>query len=200
MSDPGRDEPDRDDPASRDPARLLAELHAARGLMRDAAGRAPGDAAGGVQLGEEPARPGLAALWAHATRAPGAPVDLAVVRALRGDPAAQRRYRALLAGQAVAHAPFAVAASDGGLAARRVGAYVLELVPAEDGSPPLLVIRGGSGRAIAAIEASLGDAAVRLALPAPVEGAYLLALDPALPEADRLGRLLADPAAAVFLL
>jgi hypothetical protein len=167
-------------------ARLLAEIHAARGLMRAPAATA--------------ARPSTAALWAHALREADAPLDLAVVRALRGDPDVARRYRTLLAGQAVAHAPLAVAASDGDLAARRVGPYLLEVVPADGDAPPLLVIRGGGGRPLRALEVSLGDDAVRLALPPPVEGAIVIALDPAVPEADRLGQLLRDPAAAVFLL
>ena len=171
---------------SEEAARLLAEIHAARALMR-----APAPAS---------ARPATAALWAHAVREAGAPVDLAVLRALRGDPETARRYRTLLAGQAVAHAPLAIAASDGDLAARRVGPFVLEVVPADGDAPPLLVIRGGGDRPVRALEVSLGDDAVRLALPPPVEGAIVIALDPEVPEADRLGQLLRDPAAAVFLL
>ncbi|AWN35969.1 hypothetical protein DK427_09690 [Methylobacterium radiodurans] len=72
-------------------------------------------------------------------------------------------------------------------------------MPAADDAPPLLVIRGGD-RPVRALEVSLGDDAVRLALPPPVEGAIVIALDPDVPEADRLGQLLRDPAAAVFLL
>ncbi|MGU3538033.1 hypothetical protein [Methylobacterium sp. A54F] len=167
-------------------ARLLAEIHAARALVG-----APAPAA---------ARPSAAALWAHAVREAGAPVDLEVARAIRSDPEAARRYRTLLGAQAVAHAPLAIAASDGALAARRVGPFVLEVVPADDDAPPLLVIRGGEGRPTRALEVSLGGEVVRLALPEPVEGAIVIALDPAAPEADRLGQLLRDPASAVFLL
>lgn len=170
---------------SEEAARLLAEIHAARALMR--------------AFVPATARPSTAALWAHALREPGAPVDLAVVRALRGDPDTALRYRTLLAGQAVAHAPQAIAASDGDLAARRVGLFILEVVVADEDVPPLLVIRGGD-RPVRALEVSLGDDTVRLALPPPVEGAIVIALDPEVPEADRLGQLLRDPAAAVFLL
>lgn len=171
---------------SEEAARLLAEIHAARALMRTPA--------------PATARPSTAALWAHALREPGAPVDLAVVRALRGDPDTALRYRTLLAGQAVAHAPQAIAASDGDLAARRVGLFLLEVVPADEDAPPLLVIRGGGDRPVRALEVSLGDDTVRLALPPPAEGAIVIALDPEVPEADRLGQLLRDPATAVFLL
>ncbi|MGU3668131.1 hypothetical protein ACLBX9_28420 [Methylobacterium sp. A49B] len=170
---------------SEEAARLLAEIHASRALMR-----APAPAT---------ARPSTAALWAHALREPGAPVDLAVGRALRGDPDTALRYRTLLAGQAVAYAPQAIAASDGDLAARRVGLFLLEVVAADEDAPPLLVIRGGD-KAVRALEVNLGDDTVRLALPLPVEGAIVIALDPEVPEADRLGQLLRDPAAAVFLL
>ncbi|MGX9978680.1 hypothetical protein [Methylobacterium fujisawaense] len=171
---------------SEEAARLLAEIHAARALMRTPA--------------PATARPSTAALWAHALREPGAPVDLAVVRALRGDPDTALRYRTLLAGQAVAHAPQAIAASDGDLAARRVGLFLLEVVPADEDAPPLLVIRGGGDRPVRALEVSLGDDTVRLALPPAAEGAIVIALDPEVPEADRLGQLLRDPATAVFLL
>ncbi|AWB25296.1 hypothetical protein DA075_30700 [Methylobacterium currus] len=172
-----------------DEARLLAEIHAARALMRES-GPAR-DAAG---------RPGAASLWAHATRAADAPVDVAVARAIRSDPATARRYRALLAGQAIAHAPRAIAASDGALAARRVGAFTLEILPATEDGPPLLVLRGAEAQALRAIEAMRGDEAVRLALPPAIDGAILVALDPAVPEAMRLGAMLRDTDCAVFLL
>ncbi|MEE7480383.1 hypothetical protein MPAR168_06125 [Methylorubrum populi] len=168
-----------------DEARLLAELHAARALVR-----AKGPAV----------RPSHAALWAHAIRAPGQPVDLALERAIRSDPDTARRYRTLLGAQALAHAPLAAAASDGALLRRRVGPFELEILEGEDGAPPLLILRGAQAPMPRTIEAWLGDAAVRLDLGEPVEGAILLALDPAVPEAALLGRMLRDPACAVFLL
>jgi hypothetical protein len=172
-----------------DEARLLAEIHAARALLRESGSAR--DAAG---------RPGTASLWAHATRAAGGPVDLAVVRAIRTDPATARRYRALLAGQAIAYAPRAIAASDGAVAARRVGAFTLEILPATEDGPPLLVLRGAEAQPPRAIEAMLGDDAVRLALPPAIDGTILVALDPAVPESVRLGTMLRDPNCAVFLL
>ncbi len=172
-----------------DEARLLAEIHAARALMR----------------ASEPARdtsrrPGAAELWAHATREPGGPVDLVLVRAIRTDPATARRYRALLAAQAIAHAPLAAAASDGAIASRRVGAFNLEILPADEDAPPLLVLHGSGARPPRAIEAMLGDETVRLALPPAIDGAVLVALDPGVPEAARLGEMLRDRDCAVFLL
>ncbi|WP_232629923.1 hypothetical protein [Methylobacterium sp. Leaf118] len=172
-------------------ARLLAELHAARALMR-----APGAAA----LADRSAQPRHAALWAHATREPGRPVDLAVVRAIRADPDAARRYRTMLGAQALAHAPRAAAASDGRLLQRRVGPFALEILGGEAGAPPLLVLRVEQGPMPRTIEVWLGDEAVRLDLGPPIGDAILLALDPAVPEADALGRMLRDPACAVFLL
>ncbi|MBB2963103.1 hypothetical protein [Methylobacterium sp. R2-1] len=171
-----------------DDARLLAELHAARALMRTQhAALRPG----------QPARPSHAALWAHANREPGGPVDLAVVRAIHSDPEAARRYRTLLGAQALAHAPLAAAASDGALMRRRVGPFELEIL---EGAPPLLILRGPVERMPRLIEAWLGDETVRLDLGTPVDGAILLALDPAVAEADRIGHMLRDPACAVFLL
>ncbi|MET7241830.1 hypothetical protein ABZT49_00520 [Methylobacterium sp. EM32] len=172
-----------------DEARLLAEIHAARALMRDS-GPPRGAGTG----------PSAASLWAYATRAAGGPVDLAVVRAIRTDPATARRYRALLAGQAIAHAPLAVAASDGAIAVRRVGAFTLEILPETEDGPPLLVLRGEEAQALRAIEAMLGDEAVRLDLPPALDDAIVVALDPEVPEAARLGAMLRDPACAVFLL
>ena len=166
-------------------ARLLAELHAARALMHAA---------------PPAARPGAAALWAYATRAPSAPVDFAVVRAIREDPETARRYRTLLTGQALAHAPFAVAASDGAVSSRRVGAFTLEILGATDHAPPLLILRGDEARPPRLIEVILGDETLRVELPSPIEGAILMALDPTVPEAVRLGALLRDPACEVFLL
>ncbi|KMO27191.1 hypothetical protein [Methylobacterium aquaticum] len=172
-----------------DEARLLAEIHAARALMRAS------------DLARDTSRrPGTAELWAHASREPSGPVDLAVVRAIRGDPATARRYRALLAGQAIAHAPLAAAASDGAVASRRVGPFILEILPADDDAPPLLVLRSSAARPPRAIEAMLGDETVRLALPPAIDGAILVALDPGVPEAARLGEMLRDRACAVFLL
>jgi hypothetical protein len=184
-----------------DEARLLAEIHAARGLLRagapdDVLAARPSDAVRPSDV----ARPSHAALWAHATRAPGAPVDFAVARALRSDPDTARRYRRMLGAQAVAHAPLAAAASDGALARRRVGPFELEILEGAEGAPPLLVLRGEAARTPGLIEAWLGDEAVRLELGPPVAGAILLALDPAVPEAALLDRMLRDPAAAVFLL
>lgn len=165
-----------------DGARLLAELHAARALVR-----APASAP----------RIGHAALWAHATRRGGSPVDLAVVRAIRSDPDAARRYRTLLAAQALAHAALAAAASDGALLRRRVGPFELEIL---EGAPPLLILRGAGARPPRTIEAWLGDESARLDLAPPVEDAVVLALDPAVPEAKALDRMLRDPGSAVFLL
>lgn len=172
-----------------DGARLLAEIHAARALMR----------------ASEPARdtsrrPGTAELWAHAARELGGPVDLALVRAIRADPATARRYRALLGAQAIAHAPLAAAASDGAVASRRVGPFTLEILPADDDAPPLLVLRGSAARLPRAIEAMLGDETARLGLPPAIDGAVLVALDPGVPEAARLGAMLRDRACAVYLL
>ncbi|MEN3210442.1 hypothetical protein PUR23_10395 [Methylorubrum populi] len=179
-----------------DEPRLLAEIHAARALMRaQALGAASGHTA---RPSTRPSnRPSHAALWAHADREPGRPVDLAVVRAIRTDPETARRYRTLLGAQALAHAPLAAAASDGAIARRRVGPFDLEIL---EGAPPLLILRGPDASMPRRIEAWLGDEAVRLDLGPPADGAILLALDPSVPEADQLGRMLRDPACAVFLL
>lgn len=173
------------EPPSGEVARLLAEVHAARGLLRT---RPAGP------------RPGAAALFAHASREPGAPVDLAVVRAIRTDPDTARRYRVLLAGQALAHAPQAIAAAHGPVSSRRIGAFALEILPATQEAPPLLILRCAGAVPPRLIEAILGDEVLRLALPPPIEGVILLALDGDVPEVARLGSMLQDPACAAFLL
>lgn len=172
--------------AEPDAARLLAEAHAARTAL----------------AAEPPAAPAVPvrALWAHARRAAGAPVDFAVARALRSDPETAARYRTLLSGVSVAHAPFAIAASDGAIRERRVGLYTLTLTPAEDGAPPLLVVACGEAPAPTAIELARAGASVRLALPEPVEGMIVIALDPGIEDAAAAAVAFEDRATEIFLI
>lgn len=165
-----------------DPAHLLAQAQAARDLLRD---RPPA------------AIPGAAELWRHVRRRPGEPVSFAVERAIRADPAVARRYRTMLGAGALAYAPMALAASDGAVAIRRVGPY--ELTIDEAGTPPLLVIACRDAPAPNLIEVSHADETVRLALPEPVAGSVVIALDPGLPDTALLGRLLAERRSEVFL-
>ena len=173
-------------PAGNGVARLLAEAHAARAAL----------------AAEPPAATAVSAyrLWSHANREPDAPVDFAVARALRADPAVARRYRTLMAGVSVAHAPFAIAAADGAIAERRVGPYTLTLTPAEDGAPPLLVVACGEAPAPRAVELTLEGETFRLALPEPVDGSIVVALDPASEEANGAADAVADPATEIFLI
>lgn len=170
--------------------RLLAELHAARLLAARALAGQEGAAA----------RPSHAELWAFARRPPSGPVPLALLRALRDDPATARRYRAMLGARSLAHSPVALAASDGAVR-RRVGEAVLELLPTAAGDVPLLVLTGPPAEAARALELVGPDAStLRLALPPADGAAVLLALGPELPEAADALRLLRDPATAIFLL
>ena len=173
--------------ADAEAARMLAEAHVAQ-LVGAAARAVP--------------RPTIAVheLWAHARRAPGDPVSLPVTRALRADPEVAARYRILLGSLAVAHAPFAIAASDGIVAKRQVGHVVLEILPADGPSPPLLVITGfDEARPPRLIEIGSEGETLRLALPEAVSGGIVLALDPAAPDAVRLGELVRDPRSEIFL-
>lgn len=176
-----------DDPS----ARLLAEMHEARRLV----GRS---GAGGVTRSQATA----AELWAHARRAPGQSISLTVERQIRVDPVIRLRYRTMLTSQALAHAPLAVAASDGAVKRRWIGAFTLEIVPAEGEAMALLLIRAPSGSTSLPrrIEVMLGSEMLRLDLGEPVAGTVVLALDPSLAEAATLARLVADPNAEVFLL
>jgi hypothetical protein len=170
--------------------RLMAEVHAARLL----AGRAVAGREGAAP------RPSAAQLWAFVRRPAAAPVPLEVARALRDDPGAARRYRAMLAGLSLAHSPVALAASDGAVR-RRLGEAVLELLPVGAGEVPLLVLTGGPAEAARALE-FIGPNAepLRLALPPADGGAVVLALGPDVPEAADALRLLREPATAIFLL
>lgn len=178
------------DAAPDDLDRLLAELHAARFLA--------GRAVAGLEAAAP--GPGHAEMWAFVRRPAGAPVPLALARALRDDPGAGRRYRAMLGALSLAHSPVALAASDGAVR-RRVGEAILELLPTAAGDVPLLVLTGPPAEAARALElVGPGAAPLRLALP-PADGAVvLLALGPDVAEAADALRLLRDPATAIFLL
>lgn len=168
-------------------AQLLAEAHAARLLAREA-WPAP-----------DTASPGVHQLWAYARREPGAPPLLVIERAIRTDAATGARYRAMLAAIAVAHAPFAIAASDGRIVRRRVGPCTIEILEAAD-APPLLVIHLNGIDRPSMMEIAHGEERLRLALPAPTADAIVLSLDPANAEAAVLDRLLRDAASEIFLL
>lgn len=179
-----------DDPS----ARLLAEVHAARRLFRRSDLTDAGTSARSHATAAE--------LWAHVRRVPGQAVSLAVERLIRTDPVARMRYRTMLTSQALAHAPLAVAASDGAVERRRIGSFTLEIVPAEGGAMALLLIRGPiAGASLPRqIEVTLGSEMLRLDLGEPVAGTVVLTLDPAVAEAAALARLVADPNAEIFLL
>jgi len=170
-------------------AQLLAEAHAARLLAREA------------WLAPNAASPGAHELWAYARREPGAPTSLAIERAIRTDAATGARYRVMLAAIAVAHSPFAKAASDGGVVrgTRRVEPCTIEILEAAD-APALLVIHLNGIDRLSMIEIARGEERLRLALPAPTAGTIVLSLDPANAEAAMLYRLVRDLASEIFLL
>jgi len=165
---------------------MLAHAHAARLLAREA------------RLAPNTASPGVHELWAYVRREPGAPASLAIERAIRTDAAAGARYRAMLAAIAVAHAPFAIAASDGQIARRRVGPCTIEILDAAD-APPMLVIHLNGIDRLSMMEIACGEEGLRLALPAPTAGTIVLSLDPANAEAAILNRLARDAASEIFL-
>jgi hypothetical protein len=166
--------------------RLLAEAHAARSLA--------------LAVRAQPKAVGISTpmLWAHVRRKPGAPVSLAAERAIRSDETVAARYRLMLASLSVAHAPFAMAASDGAIVERRVGACSFEIIDAAD-APALLVIRLNGVTPPAMLEVAKGEESLRIALPEPSEGAIVLSLDPANAEALMLARLLRDPRSEIYL-
>jgi hypothetical protein len=166
---------------------LLAEAHAARLVARE------------VQLTPNAASPGVHQLWAYARREPGAPASLTIERAIRTDTATGARYRAMLAAIAVAHAPFAIAASDGQIVRRRVGPCTIEILEAAD-APSLLVIHLSGIDRLSIMEIARGEERLRLALPAPTAGAIVLSLDSSSAEAATLDRLARDAASEIFLL
>lgn len=167
-------------------ARLLAEAHAARLAAREA------------RMASNTASIGVHELWAHVRREPGSTISLAVERAIRTDAATSRRYRTMLETIAAAHAPFAVAASDGQIVTRRVGPCTIEIIEAAE-APALLVIHLNGIHRLSMMEIALGTERLRLALPSPTEGAIVLSLDPANTEAATVDRLARDKASEIFL-
>jgi hypothetical protein len=168
-------------------ASLLAELHAARTLVR---GSAAVPAAGRISVH---------ALWAHVRRKPGEPVSFAIERALRTDERVSAAYRKMLVSMAVAHAPFAMAASDGAIQQRRVGLCELEIIETA-GEAPLLVLKLNGVPTPHLVEISTASETLRLDLPPPAEGAIVLSLDPAHSEAAQLLALLRNPASEITLI
>jgi hypothetical protein len=166
------------------PDLLLAELHAARALALRPATRS----AVGVTVAD---------LWAELNRGLGAPVSLAVTRALRADPRIATRYRRMLEALALAHAPVALAASDG-VALRRIGAATLRLLPKADGSPPLLVIENTNAGALELV--GIDGSVLRLALSPADEGTVILALGADFPDAATALALIEAPDTALYLL
>ncbi len=166
------------------PDLLLAELHAARSLalrpaVRDAAVITAAD------------------LWAELNRGPGAPVSLSVTRALRADTRIAVRYRRMLESLALAHAPVALAASDGA-ALRRIGAATLRLLPGAEGTPPLLVIENTAAGALELV--GIDGSVLRLSLPPADEGTVILALGADFPDAAAALALVAATDTALYLL
>ena len=166
------------------PDLLLAELHVARALALRPATRY----AAGLTVAD---------LWAELNRAPGAPVSLAVTRALRADPRTATRYRRMLEALSVAHAPVALAASDG-VVLRRIGAATLRLLPKADSAPPLLVIENTNAAALELV--GIDGSVLRLALPPADEGTVILALGADFPDAATALALIEAPDTALYLL
>jgi len=164
--------------------RLLAELHTARSLALRPAVR--------MDTAITPAD-----LWADLNRAPGAAVSLPVARALRTDPRSADRYRRMLAALSLAHAPVALAASDG-MTLRRIGAATLRLLPGTEFAPPLLVIENTAAGALELVGAA--GTLFRLALPEADEGSVILALGADFPDAAAVLALLDAPDTALYLL
>ena len=166
-----------------DEDRLLAELHTSRLLS--------------LYATEANARGSAAALWAEINRAPDAPISLAVARAMQTDPAIARRYGRMMEGLSQAFSPVALAASDGAVQ-RRIGDATLRLLPAVEGSLPLLVIENTDARRLELLGAD--GVALRLELPPADAGNVVLALGPDLPRLDDILALLAAPDTALYLL
>jgi hypothetical protein len=140
-------------------------------------------------------------LWAYANRAPGAPHDFRVERAVRSDAATAQRYAKLMALRTRAVSRMAAAAYEPGASHRRLGPFSIDVIE-EDGAPPALLIERleANHPAPTMIEAIAIEGVARLALPAEVDGHIVLDLPKDDPTRDLLRLLLANPHAAVYLL
>jgi hypothetical protein len=173
-------------------AEFLAAWHSARQLHREIAKGSVANPVGSQDVSTYD-------ILKHARRMQGEPVSFAVERAIRSDPSAASRYRKILAGFALAHAPLASAASDGRMKNRRVGPYTFEII-AGDGSPILLIRLSDGAKPPGKIELHRLDESLRISLSKPVNGAIFLSLDPTHAEGRQLAALIADPITEIFVL
>jgi len=181
------------DPLFSDAARLLAEVHAARGLVRRKA------EVDWREQAETAVPISASALWAHVRRAPQAPVSFEIERALRTNPAVLRKYRTMLACIAVISAPEAIAAASGGVSQRRIGPVTITIDEPIDAAR-LILISGLQPPMPGVIEVLLGERSLRLALPEPIGETVVLAVDPAISDIMELMEMLRDPRAEIFLI
>lgn len=142
-----------------------------------------------------------AALWRHATRAPGDPVDLATLRALRDTPEARPALAKMIAARAIAASARAWAASDGSATvSRRLGGYSLILDVPDDGGIASLTLTIPAGGVIPVLLRAEGPGgSLLLALPAADENQIDLFLRPGEQRTADIVAILRDPAALIAL-
>jgi hypothetical protein len=185
--------PDPSDPL----VRWLAEEAVVADLFQTAVDR----------IGKETQKPAAEAVSRRALldyvwRDPDAPLDLAIERAIRDDPATAQRYRNLLKGMAQSFSERAIAAATDDVPSRMIGKWKLR-VSAPQGQLPVLVLTHqdpttSAPAAIEAVGATKGP--IRLPLPDPVNQSIQLPLNDDVPELVAFHRLLAETDTQVFLL
>ncbi|MGL5113780.1 MAG: hypothetical protein ACRC7C_00525 [Beijerinckiaceae bacterium] len=182
----------RDDAEAEAVEQLAARAAANLLLARIAAVDAPEAAADAVSRAD---------LWLYANRAPGAPHDFRVERAVRSDADMAQRYAKLMALKTRALSRMAAAAYEPGAAHRKLGPFSIDVME-EEGAPPTLLIERleANHPAPTMIEAVAIEGVARVALPAEVEGQIVLDLPKDDPTRDFLRLLLANPHAAVYLI
>ncbi|SON56895.1 hypothetical protein HDIA_3354 [Hartmannibacter diazotrophicus] len=141
-----------------------------------------------------------AALWRHARRRPGDPVDFAAMRMIRTDPAARTALARMMAAQSIACSQMAFAAADSGATARQIGDYGFSLEADPDsGLTALVIALNDAARVPHVLRAETGEQSLVLPLPEPQDGLIEMYFAHDNPDqADIIG-ILAEPTALIAL-
>lgn len=141
-----------------------------------------------------------AALYRHATRRPGEPVDFATARLLKTNETARTMLARMIAARALAVSPMAWAAADSSATSRRIGACRLDVdPPAAEGMAAMTIDVSEAARAPTVLRAEWDGRSVVLGLPPADDGLIELFFSETAPEHLDILRVLREPTALIAL-